>query len=712
MEKKVMERRSGVRWVPLAAIAVASVLAGCREAGQAEVPADAIGIDTRIGSAVADSSTSGTFGQRDELRGNTIPCVTAPHGLTYWTPQTCISDEKGKTPYRWEAEEWMGFRASHWLDGSATQDYGSFYVVPGCKPVPFDHAKETARPDYYRYANHELTGLGRSAIMRLDCDRVTFGVNSRHGDCRIAFVRSAEKGDELRAECPVHRIYNGNGQLGGHSSWAVVRFNKPVRSVTPVDGTRIDILFEDAPGPLLAKMGTSFTGEDAAAANLDGEIPGWDFDAVRAAVEAVWLERLSAVEVSGGDPEVARHFRTSLWRASLSPRMVSDFGAEPDYDDFNLWDTFRALHPLHTILDPVRDGEMMQALVRKYEKGGWMPIFPMWGSYTSAMIGDHAASVIADAYAKGIRNFDCEKAWQGIRRNAFEKPTEEEYIDGRGRRALGVYMELGYVPLESVERYAYHRREQSSRTLEYAYDDWCASVLARDFGSKDDLERLLARSGNWRNVFDPRTRWVQGRNADGSFLDDDNCFTKTTFITEGWPCHYSWFVPHDVEGLIEYMGRQEFEERLDGMFAENRYWHGNEPCHHIAYLFDYIDQPGKCREVVRHVMETEYRNTPGGLSGNDDAGQLSSWYVFACLGFYPVCPGKPEYALGMPAFDRIAIHLENGNDFVIEKETGGDQAQAGQSPAGPRFFLDGEKLSRPFITHDDILAGKKLTFVP
>jgi putative alpha-1,2-mannosidase len=654
-------------------------------------------IDTRIGSTAADSPTASIFGAGGEVFGNTIPCVTVPNGMTYWTPETVISDRKGVTPYRYDSHQWEGFRASHWLDGSATQDYGSFSILPGCQPVPMDHSVEVAQPGYYRYGDYELTGYGRSAILRLGCRTLAIVVNTGYDDARIAF--DPERG-EIRAENPVHRIYQGWGKPAGYSSWGVFRFNKKVARVLGAGDKRIDLEFEDTPGPLLVRIGTSFSSWDAAAANLDGEIPDWDFEAVRAGVEAIWTERLSQVEVVGGDPEVRKHFYTSLWRSSLSPRLVSDLGCEPDYDDFNLWDTFRALHPLHTILQPWQSGEMMQALVKKYERGGWMPIFPMWGSYTSAMIGDHAASVIADAYVKGIRNFDYRKAWEGVRQNAFETPCDSLYEDGRGRRALGVYLRLGYLPLEEPVRFAFHANEQSSRTLEYAYDDWCASLLARDLGSKEDYEALSGRAGNWRNVFDPRTRCVQGRHEDGSFLDEDNYLKKTSFITEGTPCHYSWFVPQDVEGLVEFVGRELFEERLDLMFSEGQYWHGNEPCHQIAYLYDYIGRPEKCQAAVREIMKTEYRNTPGGLSGNDDAGQLSAWYVFSCLGFYPVCPGSAEYALGIPAFDRIIIHLENGKDFVIVKKNG----------AGTDFKLGCKRLRRPFLAHADLVAGRRLIF--
>lgn len=653
-------------------------------------------IDTRVGSDAADSPTASVFGADGEVFGNCVPCVTEPNGMTGWTAQTRITEKKGVAPYYYSDAEWQGFRASHWLIGSAVQDYGTFYLIPGGKPVPLDHSQETATPGYYRYAGNELTALCRSAILRLDCDELLVGIPNEYGEGSITI-----SGNTLSAGNPIHRFYAGTGKPAGYSGWIHCEFNRPVAEVTRLDSRRVLLRFEAGNGPLIVKAGTSFTSPEAAKANLDTEIPGWDFDAVREQVEESWSSILSQIEVEGGTEEDRIHFYTSLWRTSLQPRLVNDYGMTPDYDDFSMWDIFRALLPLQTILHPNRDGEMMQALVRKYERGGWLPIFPLWGSYTCAMIGDHCISAIADAYVKGIRNFDVRTAWEAVRRNCFETPEREEYLDGKGRRALESYLRLGYVPLEEEIREAFHRKEQTSRTMEYAYDDWCASLLARDFGTRAERKALKKRAGNWRNAFDPVSLYPQGRHEDGTFLDDPgNYLTKTRFITEGTPCHYSWFVPQDMEGLIKLLGEKEFEARLDSMFTCGRYWHGNEPCHQIAYLYDYIDRPEKTQEAVRGILRSEYRNTPGGLSGNDDAGQMSAWYVLSSIGLYSVCPGKPEYALGVPAFDKVTVHLENGRTFTtVRSET-----------VSGHFRWNGRKLGKAFITHGELMKGGVLSF--
>lgn len=656
-------------------------------------------IDTRVGTASADSPTASVFGSAGEVYGNCVPCVTEPNGMTSWTAQTRISEKKGVAPYYYDDPGWQGFRASHWLIGSAVQDYGSFYILPDAKPLPMDHGQETATPGFYSYCGHSLTALGHSAIMKLECDEVLVGIPNEYGE------GSLECGDSwLSAGNPIHRFYAGQGKPAGYSGWIYMTFNRPVASVSRLDERRVLLRFSGK-GPLLVKAGTSFTSADAAKANLDAEIPDWDFDAVRDRVEMKWDARMEQVVVEGGTDAERIHFYTSLWRTALQPRMVNDVGQEPDWDDFSMWDIFRALLPLQTILHPEQDGQMMQALVRKYEKGGWLPIFPLWGSYTCAMIGDHCISAIADAYTKGIRNFDVRTAWEAVRKNCFETPGRLEYLDGKGRRALDAYMRLGYVPLEERIKDAFHHDEQSSRTIEYAYDDWCAWLLSRDFGTRAERRALRRRSHNWRNVFDPRTLYPQGRHEDGSFLDEPgNYLTKTKFITEGTPCHYSWFVPQDVKGLVRLLGRREFEARLDSMFTENRYWHGNEPCHQIAYLYDYIGRPEKTQAAVREILRTEYRNTPGGLSGNDDAGQMSAWYVLSSMGLYSVCPGAAEYALGVPAFDKLTIHLDNGNDFTVVRG-----APAGELTG--TFFWNGRRLRKPFLAHKKLMKGGTLLFL-
>ncbi len=439
----------------------------------------------------------------------------------------------------------------------------------------------------------------------------------------------------------------------------------------------------------------------------------------------IWEKRLAAIQVETTDSIAMQLFYGALYRASFLPRTFNDIDGrypsfatgepirqlppgETYYEDYSMWDTYRALHPLINLLTPSSGGEMMQSLVRKYEEGGWLPIFPCWNSYTSAMIGDHSTAVIGDAYVKGIRNFDIEKAYEAMRQNAFEMPSsEEEYKNGLGRRALNSYLQYGYIPLEDTVPDAYHQKEQVSRTLEYAYDDYVLAQVAASLNKQDDFRALMKRATNYRNVIDTRTGYAQGRHADGSFLKEENAFQFTSFITEGAPCHYTWYVPHDPYGLMEQMGgRENYVAKLDSMFSEHRYWHGNEPCHQVGFMYNYAGQPWKTQRTVRHILETEYIQAPGGLSGNDDSGQMSAWHIFAAMGFYPVCPGTPYYMIASPIFPNVTIQLENGNQFRIVAE----------HASSDNIYIQSAKLNEKpykynYIHHEDIVRGGTLHFV-
>lgn len=472
------------------------------------------------------------------------------------------------------------------------------------------------------------------------------------------------------------------------------------------------------------KAASSFTDKDGALKNLAAEIPHWDFDQTHKELTNIWEQHLASVKIKTNDELARRKFYTALYHTSFLPRTFNDIDGrypsfstgepirqlakdETYYEDFSMWDTYRALHPLINLLHPTRGGQMMQSLVHKYEEGGWLPIFPCWNSYTAAMIGDHCIAALGDACVKGIRNFDVQKAYEGMRRNAFESPaTHEEYVNGMGRRALQSYLQYGYIPLEDSVPDAFHVREQVSRTLEYAYDDFVLAQVAKHLGKTEDYETLMRRAQNYRNVIDPRTGYAQGRHADGTFLNENNAFGFAKFITEGAPCHYTWYVPHDPYGLMECMGGQEqYIAKLDSMFSQNRYWHGNEPCHQVAFLFNYSGQPWKTQRAVRHIMQTEYLDAPGGLSGNDDAGQMSAWYVFAALGFYPVCPGTPCYVLASPSFQEAVLTLENGKTFrLVAPEASAENIYIRS------VTLDGKPYTKNYITHEDILRGGTMEF--
>ena len=733
-------------------------------------------VDTRIGTANSTTATAGRFGKGSEEHGHTLPAVLEPHGMTFWTPQTRDTEQKCVCPYYYKDARLQGFRASHWIVGGCTQDYGSFTLMPAASRKHLDavgrsvllrHDTEIATPAFYcirlPHVLCEMTGRSRSAIFRFTFEDakhayLIFETNSDEQEGEIHFDPEMA---QIWATNPVHRIYQGWGESAGMTSYAVVQLRPGDFGDWGQRGNRLWIRMRNT--DIVVKMGTSFTSAAGAERNLLTEIPHWDFDLTRAELEQIWqrqfwkigapvITQTEGVDIAnstllptlGKDKGVAAAFAAALYHSSFLPHVLNDVdGQYPGfagsgikqlphgrnyYDDFSAWDTYRALHPLLNIISPKESADMMQSLVLKYQQGGWLPIFPCWNSYTSAMIGDHCAAILAEAYKKGIRDFDSETAYKGMRKNAFavlsplvlaEKAeatpslTLSLYKDGKGRRALDSYIQYGYIPLEDSVPDAFHQREQTSRTLEYAYDDYAVAEMARMLGHDEDYQILNQRSHNWANVINPATGWADGRHADGQFLTTDKSSFATTkdarptYITEGWPCHYTWYVPHDVAGLIELMGGKErFVSRLDSVFNAGLYWHGNEPCHQVAYLFDYAGEPWRTQYWVRHILRTEYNDRPGGLSGNDDAGQMSAWYIFSCLGFYPVCPVSGEYAIGSPVFPEVELPLENGKVFRIIAHNASYRNIYIQSAK-----KDGIPMESPFFTHDDLLAGSTLEFV-
>ncbi|HWA95974.1 MAG TPA: GH92 family glycosyl hydrolase [Terracidiphilus sp.] len=471
------------------------------------------------------------------------------------------------------------------------------------------------------------------------------------------------------------------------------------------------------------RVGTSFVSLAEARKNLEAEIPGWDFARVEAQARSAWHERLSQIQVGGDDPARAV-FYTALYHALLQPRTYSDVsGIYPrfadhgavehvakgatQYGDFSVWDIFRAQAPLLTILDPKLEGEMVQSIVTKGEQGGYLPIFPAWNSYTSEMVGDHAAVMMADAWSKGIRNFDMAAAYPLIRKNALEEPAKRsDYLDGKGRRGLKSYLRYGYIPLEDHIPDAFHKDEQVSRTLEYAYDDAMIGKLAASLGHADDAAVFKKRGGNWRNVFDAKTGFVRGRYANGTWATPFDPTKHVSWITEGTPWQYTFFVPQDVPGLIEAMGgNAAFTERLSEFFAKGYDDHGNEPGHHTAYLFAAAGHPEKTQAEVRSIEDSQYKDAPDGLAGNDDAGQMSAWYVLSAMGFYQICPGVPVYTLGSPRFDDITVRLPNGRKLHIV--AAGAEKGAWQADS---VTWNGKPITDAQITYKQIMAGGELVF--
>ena len=697
-------------------------------------------VDPLIGTAPATTESARKYSEAgSELKGQTFPAVGRPFGMTQWTPETRTTEDKCISPYYYTDKVITGFRGSHWMSGSCTQDYGSITLMPfssgqsdtvKMSPVSsFSHDNETASPAYYSVLlddfgiRAELTGSVRSGMMRFgfpgkDVSSVFIRVNSDEKQGKVWFD---VKNNEIIGYNPVHRIYQGWGQSAGFSGYFVIKFSKPFTIASRKENPQQIIVSFGNAKTVLAKVGTSFTGIDAARNNLTNEIPTWEFDRVRKASEDVWNQTLGKIQVKGKSKDAKVKFYTALYHCYQLPRIASDVdgsyqGFAQDttihkavgfdyYDDFSMWDTYRALHPLMTILEPHRSLDMVKSLVAKAEQGGWMPIFPAWSSYTAAMIGDHVSTMISDAFMKGIKDFDTEKAYRYMRKNAFEQSGPIEYKDGKGRRALTSYLKYGYIPLEDSVWDAFHRREQVSRTLEYALDDYALAQFAKKIGKNDDYKELMRRSQNYRNVFDTQTGYVRGRYADGSWIKPFDPMTKANYITEGTPFQYTWYVPQDVSGLAELMGgKPAFLKRLNEFFDGGHYWHGNETDHQAAYLFALAGDGTKTQEWVRRITVEEYGTGPGGLSGNEDAGQMSAWLVCSMMGFYPVCPAKAEYVIGSPSFDEIRIQaVGQKKPFVIKAIN-----NSLQTPYVQNMQLNKSPLSGYSLQHSQIVIGGEL----
>jgi predicted alpha-1,2-mannosidase len=675
-----------------------------------------------------------------ENKGQTYPAVGRPFGMTQWTPETGTTENKCISPYYYNDKFITGFRGSHWMSGSCTQDYGSMTLMPFTTGKPdtlthnpvskFSHKNEISAPEYYSVLLDnsgiltELAGTLRSGMMRFTFPGKTgsYILIRMNSDEKEGKVSIDKEKNEIAGFNPVHRLYQGKGKSAGFSGYFVIRFDKPF-SLLPQLMTQQQMVVGFANEKIVnVRIGTSFTSIEGARNNLEKEIPQWNFDGCRKSGEDAWNQTLGKVQVKGGTEDDLTKFYTALYHCYQLPRIVSDYdgsyqGFAQDslihktegfdyYDDFSMWDTYLALHPLLTILEPKRSLDMVKSLIIKAQQGGWMPIFPAWGNYTAAMIGDHVSTMISDAYAKGITDFDKETAYKYMRQNAFETPLPADYKDGKGRRALESYLKYGYIPLEDSVWDAFHRYEQVSRTLEYAFDDYALASFAGALGKTEDSKILLKRSENWRNVFDSQTGYVRGRYSDGHWIEPFDPYSKTRYICEGTPVQYTWYVPQNIPGLIEAMGGKEtFITRLNEFFDKGFYWHGNEPDQQAAYLYAMAGMAEKTQEKVNKIIYEEYGTGPGGLSGNEDAGQMSAWLVFSMIGFYPVCPASNQYVITTPSFDEVKIFLPDGKIFLISsinREKTNKYIRV--------ITLNGGRFNDWFITHEEIVKGSRFTF--
>lgn len=662
--------------------------------------------------------------------GHTYPGPSLPFGMIQPGPDTRLAGWDGCSGYHYSDSRIYGFSHTH-LSGTGIPDYTDVLLMPttgeirlnnGADGRPgyssaFSHSTETASPGYYAVTleDHgiraELTTTLRAAIHRYRFPQGTpanIVLDLEHRD------RVIEAAIDVVSRTEVSGVRRSSSWARDQVVYFVARFSKPFTSSFGSAGRTRGFSFDARGGPLLVKVGISAVSVEGARHNLDAEIPAFDFDAVRAAADAAWERELSKIQVEGGTHAQRVNFYTALYHAMLAPNVFMDVDGRyrgrdfkvhraegfTYYSVFSLWDTFRALHPLLTLIDPVRTRDFVQTLLRQYEEGGRLPVWELAANETDTMIGYHAVPVIADAIVKGIE-VDLERALAAMIHSAEED-----------RFGLAAYKRQGFID-------ARDEAEGVSRTLEYAFDDWAIAQVARRAGRRDLYERYVRRAQSWKHLFDPSTGFMRAR-VEGFWATPFDPAEVNNHYTEANAWQYSFFVPQDVEGLMKLMGGTEaFARKLDALFAADsrttgreqaditgligQYAHGNEPSHHIAYLYAYAGQPWKTQAMVHRILDSMYAPAPEGLSGNEDCGQMSAWYVFSALGVYPVAPGSTRYVLAAPVFDVARIRLEPNREFVI---TG-----AGEGPYVQRASLNGQTYGHAFLDHSDIARGGELRFV-
>ena len=712
-----------------------------------------------------------------DYHGHTFPGAALPGGMVQLGPDTDIKGWDWCSGYHYSDNSIMGFSHLH-RSGMGAGDWGDILLMPtsgilkiepGSKENPdegyrsrFTHQEEQASPGYYAVnlkdygIKAELTVSERAGFHKYTFPKSEVShilIDMKHGigdlctDAQIKIVNDTE--------IEGHRA--SMGFVKNQNVYFCAKFSKPfhsfgtwneknIKSGSREDsGTQIGAYVDYVTSENEAieiKVGISYTSIDQARLNLDKEIPDWDFDRVKENAKTIWDKTLGKIEVQmdkSNDEAYNKQklviFYTAFYHALLFPATFSDvdgkyMGLDNEVhtangftylSDFSLWDTFRAEMPLLTLVEPQRNSDAINTMIAQYEQGGWMPTPQQFGnSYTNDMIGDHPVDVILDAYQKGIRNFDLEKAYEAVKKNALETPPADHR--SRGRIGLNDYLNYGYIPFDKV-------RESVSRTLEYAYNDWCVAQLAKVLGKTDDYEMFLKRASNYKNVFDTSTGFARPKSSDGSWLEPFNPRfignQNERHYTEANAWQYTWFVPHDVQGLINLEGgRERFINKLDSLFTISsdipstvsdvtgligQYAQGNEPSHHTIYLYDYAGEPWKTQNMLRNVMDNLYGAGPAGLCGNEDMGQMSAWYVFSAMGFYPVAPGQNVYVIGSPEFSKVILHLDksfnNADELVIEALNNSKENKYIQSGT-----LNGKPLNKPWFDHAVIKNGETLIF--
>lgn len=705
------------------------------------------------------STLVGTHSSYKLSTGNTYPAIALPWGMNFWTPQTGKMGDGWA--YTYDADRIRGFKETHqpspWIN-----DYGQVALMPVTGAPVFDedkraswfsHKAETATPYYYKVylADHdvttEITPTERAAYFRF-----TFP-DSEHS---YVVVDGFDQGSYMKVIPSENKIVgyttkNSGGVPENFKNYFVMEFSKPFTytatvSDSTIDTSKLEVKTDHAGAivgfatrrgeQVLVRVASSFISPEQAEANLK-ELGQRSFEEVKQAGRQRWNEVLGRIEVKDDNLDNLRTFYSCLYRSVLFPRSFYEIGADgkpvhyspyngqvlPGYmfTDTGFWDTFRCLFPLLNLLYPSVNEKIQAGLVCAYNESGFLPEWASPG-HRGCMVGNNSASVVADAYLKGLRGYDIETLWKAVVHGANSvHPT----VSSTGRLGYEYYNKLGYVP------YDVKINESAARTLEYAYDDWCIYQLGLKLGkSKKELKPFARRALNYRNLFDKTHKLMRGRNQDGSFQSPFNPLKWGDAFTEGNSWHYTWSVFHDPQGLIDLMGgREMFCHMLDSVFSVppvfdesyygqviheiremqimnmGNYAHGNQPIQHMIYLYDYVGQPWKAQYWLRQVMDRMYNAQPDGYCGDEDNGQTSAWYVFSALGFYPVCPGTDQYVLGAPLFKQAVLHLENGKTVTIDAPANSkDNFYVG------RLTVDGKDYEKNYLTHSQLLNGAQINF--
>lgn len=688
--------------------------------------------------------------------GHVYPGATVPFGMVQLSPDNGRSGWDWSSGYHYSDSIIVGFSHTH-LSGTGIGDLCDIQFMPAVFgknfsdekllnekfTSKFDHQNETASAGYYSVLlkdfniTVELTAALRSGLQKYNFKKA--------GDEYVQLDLGYSKNWDTPTETFI-KIINDHTICGYRYStgWAkdqrvyfYTEFSRPIvksflisdslyhKDVSEVKGKTSRAIFKfnlKTNSALLVRTGISSVSCENAEANLKNDIKDWNFENLKKESVEEWNKQLSKIEVKSDDKNLLRTFYTALYHSMLAPIVFSDVNGEykgadgnihkatdyTKYSIFSLWDTFRAEHPLFTIIQPERVDDLVKSMLSHYQEYGLLPVWELLGNETGTMIGYHSIPVIADAILKGFKGFNIEEAYDAMKKSAMQ--------DHLG---LNHYKEFGFIPDDEEV-------ESVSKTLEYAYDDWCIAQVAKHLGKEEDYKYFSTRAEYYRNLFDPSTNFMRAKTSDGKWKVPFNpIFSehRNHEYTEGTAWQYTWFVPHDVKGLINLFGSNEiFIEKLDSLFIIDsklegsnpsgdisgligQYAQGNEPSQHIAYLFNYVGQPWKTQESVSEIMSTLYNHTPEGLCGNEDCGQMSAWYIFGALGFYPVNPAEQMYVVGSPIFKEVTINLENGSKFVIKANNVSQKNIYIQSAK-----LNEEDLTKCFITHNQIINGGLLEF--